>query len=352
MDNPLNWSFPVGKLFGISIRLHLLFIIISLWLILNAFKDSSDAAGMRWHLFLLGGGSVVMLFVIVLTHELGHCWGARMVGGDADEILLWPLGGLAMVNVPNTPRANMVTVAAGPMVNVIFCMITTPILVVWTGSLGGVPWNPLHPMSPVNPDIIVTWPMRWLLTFYGLNYVLLIFNLLPVFPLDGGRMLQAILWKSKGRARSMEIAIFVGMIGAIALGLLGLLTNELLIIGIAVFGYIECYRQRQLLKEALFLDENEFGYDFSRGYKTFEQPSGVDVEDRPLAKKRPGYFARKRLEKALEMEKRERERIEHRARRVDQILDKIARSGVQSLTEEEQEFLKQETERQRTSDDH
>ena len=92
---------------------------------------------------------------------------ARYTGGDADEILLWPLGGLAFTNPPHNASAHMITTIAGPLVNVILCAICSVVLVVWMGSLGAVPWNPLHPTIPVNRSLLLNvstahmWVMRF-----------------------------------------------------------------------------------------------------------------------------------------------------------------------------------------------
>ena len=211
-DNPINWSFAIGRLFGIRIKLHLFFLIfVGLYIIRYALDGQ----------FLYGVGVTVTLFSIVLLHEFGHCFGARFTGGEADEILLWPLGGLASVNPPHNAGAHMITTVAGPSVNVVICAVCSAILVLWTGSLGGVPWNPLHPMLPADLTLLatVTEPQIWLMRFFGLSYFLLLINLLPIFPFDGGRIVQAWLWPKKGYVASMELATGTGMVGAIAIGL-------------------------------------------------------------------------------------------------------------------------------------
>src|SRR5581483_3111222 len=104
MRDPFSWSFPIGRLFGISIRIHFLFPLVTLGMVLRA-AAAKDVPGGAWL-------DVVAIFGIlwfsVLLHELGHCFAARSVGGDADEVLLWPLGGLASVDMPHTPWAHFV----------------------------------------------------------------------------------------------------------------------------------------------------------------------------------------------------------------------------------------------------
>ena len=124
MRDPFSWSIPPVRLFGINVRVHLLFPFVALALILRA-AYRKDAVSGAWI-----DASIVMglLFLSVLLHEFGHCFGARWVGGDASEVLLWPLGGLASVEVPNTARANFFTTLAGPVVNVILCLLALTLL--------------------------------------------------------------------------------------------------------------------------------------------------------------------------------------------------------------------------------
>ena len=126
MRDPLSWSVPLGRLFGITIRVHILFPAVALGLILRVAFGKEFEAGLWIEVVVLMG----LMFVSVLLHELGHCFGARLVEGDAHDILMWPLGGLAYVDVPHTPRANLITTAAGPAVNLLLCMT----LFYWTNG--------------------------------------------------------------------------------------------------------------------------------------------------------------------------------------------------------------------------
>src|SRR5260370_42036327 len=118
MGNVMSWSLPLGRLFGITIRIHVLFPVVALGLILRA-AFMKDAPPDTWIAATVLMG---LLLVAVLLHEFGHCFGARLVDGDASEVLLWPLGGLASVDVPHTPKANFITAAAGPAVNLLLCI--------------------------------------------------------------------------------------------------------------------------------------------------------------------------------------------------------------------------------------
>ncbi|MHC4067180.1 MAG: DUF6576 domain-containing protein, partial [Planctomycetota bacterium] len=129
---------------------------------------------------------------------------------------------------------------------------------------------------------------------------------------------------------------------AIAFGIAALVSREILLLALAFFGYLTCWRQRQMLKMGAYAEENEFGYDFSQGYTSLEKTS------RP--KRRPGLFARRRLARAARREQREKEKLERHRQQVDAILQKISDHGASSLTEEERRILEVETQRQRSQD--
>jgi Zn-dependent protease len=140
----------------------------------------------------------VALFAIVLTHEFGHALATRQVGGTADRIMLWPLGGVAYVNPPQRPGATLWAIAAGPLVNVALA--------------------PLLYMAAV-----VTRPTGWpqattdLHSFFAsvfwIDVGLFVFNILPVYPLDGGQILRSLLWFVMGRGKSLMTATVIGFFG-------------------------------------------------------------------------------------------------------------------------------------------
>lgn len=343
MDNPINWSFRIGRLWGINIRIHLFFIVGAVWILtpsLGSPEDGHIGIGLTRR-----AGMLIALFAIVLLHEFGHCWGARKSDGEADEILLWPLGGLAMVRPANTPRAHMITVIAGPAVNLIFVVLSAIIMVVAYGGLGAAPWNPFDPFFPVNGSTqFVLDSIYWhLCVFFTINYMLLLFNLLPIFPMDGGQMLRAYLWPRKGRRSATLTATWIGMVGAIALGVVGLIVGEMLLVMLAVFAYLTAFYERRAAKMEMDEVLGEFGYDFSQGYLSLNREA--------QKVKQPGYFERRRIRRDAERAERERLRREQLAQRVDQILQKIALTGMDSLTSEEQRILCDETQRQRSASD-
>ncbi len=150
----------------------------------------------------------VALFVIVLLHEFGHSLACRQTGGRANEIVLWPLGGIAFVSPPPRAGAVLWSIAAGPLVNVVLF----PLLMALTWLAGDLGW------TDGNRDLA-----RFLYMIFLINEVLLIFNLLPIYPLDGGQILQSLLWFKLGRARSLYVASVLGLATLAAAGIWGLL---------------------------------------------------------------------------------------------------------------------------------
>ena len=135
------------------------------------------------------------LFLIVLMHEFGHSLACRQVGGKADQIVLWPLGGVAYVAPPQRPGATLWSIAAGPLVNLALMPIFAA-LYFFGGS---------HGWADSSPNLFQLLSSLWMI-----NTVLLVFNLLPVYPLDGGQILRSLLWYVIGRARSLMVASIIG----------------------------------------------------------------------------------------------------------------------------------------------
>jgi Zn-dependent protease len=145
------------------------------------------------------------IFVIVLLHEFGHAFACRSVGGKANRIMLWPLGGVAYVDPPQRPGAQLWSLAAGPLVNVALLPVFGGAWLA-ASSLG---WE--HS----NPDLY-----QLTLGVLVIDGTLLVFNMLPIYPLDGGQILRSLLWYLFGKARSLQVATIIGFVGAA--GLLGL----------------------------------------------------------------------------------------------------------------------------------
>src|SRR6476659_9420576 len=124
-DTFFAWRFPIGRVFGITVHVHLAFLLVLLPLTLSFSLDKDSYPGTWSDACLLA----VLMTLSILLHEMGHCFGARSVGGQADEIMLWPLGGLAECSfLPASPWANFVFTICGPLANVILCVVSALVL--------------------------------------------------------------------------------------------------------------------------------------------------------------------------------------------------------------------------------
>ena len=152
----LSWSWSLGRWFGVTVRVHLFFPLMVLGLILRAVTEKDAATGIWVDVATM----MLLLFISVLLHEFGHCFGARLVDGDASDVLLWPLGGLASLEVPHTAWANFIATLAGPLVNLGLAMLACAGLLFVTDLKLAPPlhpfWAPVYIDSPGLVDLY-TW---------------------------------------------------------------------------------------------------------------------------------------------------------------------------------------------------
>jgi Zn-dependent protease len=339
MRDPLTWSFPVGRVSGITVRVHLLFLFFTVGMVARGLSKNYAVEALA-----IQG----ILFLSVLLHEFGHCLAARQVDGDATEILLWPLGGLASVDIPNTPRAHLVTVLGGPVVNLLLCFAAAGSLL----AAGLVPpmspfFDAVHPAGLYNwlageeTGLLTAWWQVLMARLFWINWMLFWFNVLLVgFPLDGGRILQCVVWRYRGYHQGTITAIFSGWIIALLLSLYVFITIEksngadsLMLFFLALFVYASCKQQFILLETGGLGEDNLFGYDFSQGYTSLER------REAPARRRRPNFFQRWLQRRAQRKRQQEEELRQAEAARMDELLAKVASSGMQSLTDEERRFL-------------
>ena len=202
------------RLFGINVYLHWTWFI----LVYIEVRRHGWYSSPVWNILEL-----VAVFGIILLHEFGHALACRSVGGRAERIMLWPLGGVAFVQPPARPGAFLWSIAAGPLVNVV---LAAPLLAL--AMVGNMPV--MDSLAGHGDDL-----GQFVAIIAILNIAILCFNLLPIYPLDGGQILQSILWFFLGRALSLRIVAFVGLIAAIAGGLAALYFREYFVVLLAVF---------------------------------------------------------------------------------------------------------------------
>jgi Zn-dependent protease len=231
MISTRNGSIHLFRFSGIDVFLHWSWFLVAL---IEIESRKNRYSSVSWNVL-----EYLALFLVVLTHEFGHSLACRQVGGTANRILLWPFGGVAYVDPPQRPGATLWSIAAGPLVNVAFLII----LYMLGMSNGMIGWANSIPNVP-----------EFMATLWSINKWLLIFNMLPIYPLDGGQILRSLLWFVMGRARSLMVAVVIGFIGVAGLIALAVLTQSAWTGFIAVFIVMNCWsgfkQARVLLKMA------------------------------------------------------------------------------------------------------
>jgi Zn-dependent protease len=207
----MKGAFPIFRLAGIRVYLHFT------WFIVAAVEITRFAH--RYQNPIWAILEYLVLFTIVLMHEFGHAFACRQTGGEADTVVLWPLGGIAFVKPPPRPGAYLWSIAAGPLVNVILF----PFLTFFALAVTRLHWRTVH------PDFY-----NFVITIFFINGVLLFFNLIPVYPLDGGQIVRGLLWLKFGPIRSLKAASIIGFAGAILFALWAI-TSRSVWLGILAF---------------------------------------------------------------------------------------------------------------------
>ena len=348
MFDVFKWSLPIARIFGVEIRVHLAYPLVVVPLVLRASLHDN----VPWN------ESIAVAAIItfsILAHEFGHVFAARHVGGEADEILLWPLGGVARASfLPNTPYAHFTFAFGGPLVNVAILLVSGVVLAFCFEKSIGPPLNPIWNgwASQGGVFVLPTWDgvgypttSYWLalLTWVAwINWFLSVFNLALVgWPWDSGAMLRAALWPRLGFEQATKIAIMFGVLVACILFMASLFWTEPLLIGLALYGFLMCYFEWMRLRGGG--EDMLFGYDFSQGYTSLERD-----EPTSAVRRSKGNFISRWLEKRRARQiQREHEQQEADERRMDELLDKIQRHGKESLTDEETRFMKRVSQKYR-----
>lgn len=218
MASKSQGSIHLFQVAGIDLFLHWSWFVVALFEIESRKGRYSSVA---WNVL-----EYLALFLVVLLHEFGHALACRQVGGTANRILLWPFGGVAYVNPPQRPGATLWSLAAGPLVNVALF----PIL------LGAFLFARNSGWALTMPDEYV-----FVRAVFAIDIGLLAFNLLPVYPLDGGQILRSLLWFFLGRARSLMVVTLLSFVGIVGLIGLAVWVHSIWTAAIAVFMLMNCW---------------------------------------------------------------------------------------------------------------
>jgi Zn-dependent protease len=235
MPTAQQGSIRLFRFAGIDLFLHWS------WFLVAAFEISTRTrsySSLSWNVL-----EYLALFFIVMLHEYGHALACRQVGGRANQIVLWPLGGVAYVDPPPRPGATLWSIAAGPLVNVVLLPILT-IFWLWSRSA-----------ALAMPNLYVLLRALW-----AINLGLLLFNLLPIYPLDGGQILRSLLWYGVGRARSLMAVTILGFIGVAGLIGFALWVHSVWFGILSIFILMNCWgglRQAQVLSRIAKLPRHD-----------------------------------------------------------------------------------------------
>jgi Zn-dependent protease/CBS domain-containing protein len=219
------WSIPVATIAGTVVRVHVTFLLFLVWIGGSYWRMGGREAAIEGVLF------IVLLFACVLAHEFGHVFAARRYGIKTPDVTLWPIGGVASLErIPEKPSEELVVALAGPAVNVVIALVL--ILILGT-SVDSAAMTELE-----NPRA------NMLARLAAANIFLVVFNLIPAFPMDGGRVLRALLAMRRPHAEATRIAGRIGQGAAFVFALVGLFTNPMLIV-IALFVYLAATAETQ-----------------------------------------------------------------------------------------------------------
>jgi stage IV sporulation protein FB len=245
----MNWSIKLFKIKGIEVKVHLTFVLILVW---AAYRWSiSTGEGIQGALF--GIAATLLLFVSVTLHELGHSFQALKYGVKVRDIILMPMGGVAqMEEIPEDPNKELRIAIAGPLVN-----FGIAALLIGIGTLLNA--RALISLEELRDSLgQVSWSgLLSYLTFA--NLMLGLFNLIPAFPMDGGRVLHALLAKKLTHAHATQIAAKIGQGFALLLGLWGFMSGSWTLVIIAIFVWMGAGQENQGVQVKHILGETTVG---------------------------------------------------------------------------------------------
>jgi Zn-dependent protease/CBS domain-containing protein len=214
----MSWSLNIGRIAGTAVRIHITFLLFLAWVWVASYASGGAEAAWSGLLFM------ILLFLCVLAHEFGHIFTARAFGVPTPDVTLLPIGGVArLARIPEEPWEEFLIAIAGPAVNVVIALVLM--------AFAGAHLDARH-LSTVESSRI-----GMVDRLAEVNLFLAAFNMIPAFPMDGGRVLRAALATRLGYVRATEIAASIGQWVAFALGFIGLFYNPLLIF-IAIFVYL------------------------------------------------------------------------------------------------------------------
>lgn len=250
----MKWSLNLGRLFGIKVLVHWTFLILIAWVVISEVNKGSNV-----DTILLTVAYVLTIFLCVVLHELGHALTARRFNIQTRKITLLPIGGVASLErIPEDPRKELQVAIAGPLVNFVICIILYPFI---NNQIMAVTSDP-QMAAVITID-------NFAYSIFLVNVILILFNAIPAFPMDGGRVLRALLAMKTGRLKATNIASKLGQVIAFLFFILGLFFNPFLIF-IGLFVFFGAYSENAVAQQIEFLRGHNVEEAMMTNYSTLK----------------------------------------------------------------------------------
>lgn len=313
-ENPLAWGFHLFAIKGVKIKIHLLMVVYLLAQLI--FTMPGHNAGAIFVLPIL-----IAMVILVLLHEAAHTYVACRNGATVEHIMLWPLGGLEnpQFDEDPTPKAELSTALAGIALHFALIPLFALPLVILTDSWQSIIFNPFNPSASIHTLILsinqtTPWWLVALWSFHVVNLIILLANLIPMYPLDAATVLRIHLEKNKGNLAARQFTAYSGLWVATTVGLVGMVfTDAKMLLAIAIVAGIVCSIERRRLQ---FLD-------YAQMVPGYPKPDPKPDSDPKPPPKQPDQTD------------------------LDHILQKISTTGIDSLSKSERRTLKKATESSR-----
>ncbi|MDX1629723.1 MAG: site-2 protease family protein, partial [Fulvivirga sp.] len=231
----MKWSFSFGKIAGIRVLMHWTFLLLLAWIVISEVNKGSDTQTV-----LLTVAYVLCIFICVILHEFGHALTARKFGIKTRKVTLLPIGGMAsMERMPEKPDQELLVAIAGPAVNVVIALLLM--------LIGTFNFSELFALENMESLANIT-PQNFLYALCFINIILVVFNAIPAFPMDGGRVLRALLTYRMERTKATDIAAKLGQVIGVLFILTGFFGNILLVL-IGVFVMAGAYSENMMVQQ-------------------------------------------------------------------------------------------------------